>query len=788
MKTLNSREMLARVGVGETLTNLAATCGLSRDEVEIWWHNECQRRLPVLDGVQRLPAVEGSVRIERDEWGMPHVRAASDRDLFFGFGYAVAQDRLFQLDYLRRKGRGRLAEVLGPEAFDYDLLARTIDLGSIAEREWTTLPDEVRARLRDYAAGVNAFIEQSPGSLPIEFDLLDYRPEPWLPTDCLVILGDFRWYLTGRFPVIVIPELAKRALGDGPLYRAFLEGEADEESMLPPGSYTPGPRRAPSGGTESPGGSNNWVLAGTRTASGLPIVANDPHVPYYAVSIWHEVHLDGGSFRVAGATLAGTPAVMIGRNERVAWGITNNICSQRDLYQERTDRAHPGCFLFDGQWLPATEREEVIKVRGKPDVKKVIRSSRNGPIVDEVLPAAARHTGPVSLRWLGFEPCGWLTALLGMSRARNVQEFRQASEPWLVPTFNVVCADVEGQIGHQSTGRIPVRPVAERGYRPGWDPAHQWQGVIPFPEMPHQVDPPRGFIVTANHRLAPDDYPWPLSGTWVSGHRGRRIRTQIESATGQRVEDSQRLQLDVVSGRARECVPPLVALLEADADPLCQQAARLLRGWDGTVDVGAVAPAVFNVFFARWCREVIAERFPPEQVDLVSTICGGIAARLLTGDDAGWFTRRTLSEALRQAVQAAWDELTARLGCDATGWTWGRLHTLQQKHYLSGRGELGAFFDRSGLSLSGDATTVCNNSPDPTWAAWIGAGYRMVCDLSDPGCGYWSVEIGSISGHPGSPHYDDQLLLWNKGGLRYLSLTSPTPATIRHSLTLTGSG
>jgi penicillin amidase len=491
---VSASELLVRLGRGERIADVCTAGGLSREAFDSWWADECRRRVPPAAGSRTAAALAGPVRIERDRLGIPTVRAGTDADLFFGFGYATAQDRLFQLDYSRRKARGRLAEVLGPDAVESDVVYRTIDLAGIAEREWGSLPGEVRALLDAYTAGINAHLDECADNLPIEFGLLDYRPERWTPTDSLAILGEFRWYLTGRFPVIVIPELAKRTLGDGPLYRAFLQGEAVGECILLPGDYRPGKGGAglSAGGDDAGPGSNNWVLAGGRTASGKPLVASDPHIPFAAVSIWQQVRLVGGSFRVAGVALAGVPAVMIGRNVDVAWGITNNICSQRDLYQEKTDPAHPGNFLFDGRWEPERDRDETIRVKHAPPVQKTIRASRNGPIVDDLLPAAARHTGPVALRWLGFEPCGWLTAMLGMNRARSCAELREATRPWLVPTFSLVFADRAGHIGYHCAGRIPVRSIPERGYRPGDDPRHQWDGVLPFEAMPHLFNPGRG--------------------------------------------------------------------------------------------------------------------------------------------------------------------------------------------------------------------------------------------------------------------------------------------------------
>jgi penicillin amidase len=792
---LSTRDILARLGRGDTIAAVSAAAGLPGHQFDAWWRDECQHRVPAMTGGRRFAGLHSAVRIERDRWGIPHIHAGSDADLFFGFGYATAQDRLFQLDYVRRKARGRLAEILGPEAVESDLLYRTVGVGAIAEREWDTLPDETRTLLTAYAAGVNAMIEESRDNLPIEFDLLDYRPEPWSPADSLAILGEFRWYLTGRFPVIVIPELVKRAVGDGPLYRAFLQAEADESSILQPGDYQavsrgPAPTGGTGGGPDTAGGSNNWVLAGTKTETGKPLVASDPHIPFAAVSIWQEVHLAGGSFHVAGVALAGVPAIIIGRSANVAWGITNNICSQRDLYQEKTDPAHSGCFLYDGQWEPARQREEVIQVKGAEPVRKVIRSSRNGPIVDEVLPAAARGTGPVSLRWLGAEPCGWLTALLGMNRAHSCAEFRAATRPWLVPTFSLVFADTEGHIGYHCAGRIPRRRRPERGYRAGWDPAQQWDGLIPFEAMPHLDDPARGYIVTANNRVAADDYPVPLAGTWVVGNRARRIRHLIEATQcvyeGSKIAQTatvfssrvcQQMQLDVRSERAAADVPSLLMVLAGDPKEQVRQAAERLAAWDFQVTKDSVPATLFNVFFAHWCRTVADERFGSAQAALIATGATPLAAHLLKEDAHGWFTQRSREQAIRQTFRAALDELTTRLGPDMSRWTWGRLHMLMQRHFLSGRGDLGKLLDRSGLPLNGDTNTVCSTTIDPDYRCSLGAGYRMVADLADPQRGLWAIEVASVSGHPGSLHYDDQLPPWSEGQYHYIALTAEAGQT-----------
>jgi penicillin amidase len=768
---LTSKETLQRLGRGEKVADVCTAAGWSRAEFDSWWLAECERRVSPTVGELRVPQLREPASIERDQRGLPHVVAENDTDLFVAYGYAVAQDRLFQLDYLRRKAQGCLAEVIGPEAIDTDVLNRTIGLSRIAEAEWRALPDESRELLTAYTTGINAFMDACEDCLPIEFDLLDYRPRAWRPVDSLAILGEFRAYLTIRFPVLLIPELVKQTLGDGPLYRDFIIGEADEESVLHRGEYPVGtPQNVGQVGGDEGGGSNNWVLAGSRAVSGKPLVASDPHIPFYAVSIWHEVHLRGGSFHVAGVALSGVPGVMIGRNERVAWGITNNLCSQRELYVEKTSPEHPGCFLDDGVWKPDIERRETIRVRGQADVVKTIRSSHNGPIVTDLIPEPARHLGPISLRWIGAEPCGWVTALLDTNRARNVKEFREATRPWVCPTFNLVFADVEGGIGHQCVGRIPIRIIPERGVRPGWESAHQWQGAIPFDQMPSLLNPARGFIISANNRTAPPDFPYDLAGVWSAGWRAKRIRSWLESTPSSDAGASRDFQLDVLSLRAQTAMPHLIRHLASSADALEVAAVAALKSWDCRIDAASAGAAIFNVFFTHWCKTVCEERLGATNAGICSGLAGGIALRLLAGDAHGWFHKQDRSAAIRSSFTSAIHDIASRLGKDIASWSWGRLHMLKQPHFLSTRGDLGKLFDLSGTPAHGDGVTVNSGTPDANFAAWLGAGYRMVADLSDPQFGYWSVESASASGQPGSPHYNDQLGAWSGGQYYYVGL------------------
>lgn len=790
---LTDREMLVRLGAGETIASVCEAAGVGRAEFDAWWKKQIAARVPKMDG-KLTAGVSASAEIRRDDRGIPHIFAANEPDLFFAYGVAMAQDRLFQLDWLRRRGSGRTAEIVGKPGLEYDLVVRTVGLQKTAEGEWSRLPHSTQEVLTWFAAGINAVIEQSRGNLPIEFDLLGYEPERWTPIDSLVVEGEFRWYLTGRFPIIVMPELAKRTLGDGPLWREFCLGELDEETIIPRGYYKPvtkgtEPVGLAMGGPDSGIGSNNWVVGGKLTADGKPMVASDPHIAFEAVSCWYEAHLSGGRYNVAGMTYVGMPAIMFGRNERVAWGITNNICSLRDLYQERTDPAHPGCYLYDGQWEPAREVVETIRVKRSTQgaalstlgagsdgdlydtVTKTIHITRNGPIVDEILPAPGNKSGPVSLKWLGTYQGGWLTSLHQLNRAKNVTEFREALRPWHVPTFCLVFADVDGGVGMQSSGRIPIRKAEERGYRPGWCPDHQWQGLTPFDHMPGVMNPERGWMATANHRLAPPDYPYALFGRWSNGARGLRIRQMIESQTGFTRDTFRDMQQDSLNLRGPAGVPGILSAVRDVTDARARAAADALQAWDGTTLPDSVGTTIFNVFFTSWARRVADERFDRETSELVMKGSEGVAARLLNGDPNGWFHKTDRVTAIKETFLKTVGCLSERFGSDVSKWTWGKLHKMPLKHVLSARGDLSQLLDHAGDPIRGDMLTVCNTGAGPDWTAVSGAGYRLIAELGSHPPMLWAVDGQSQSGHPGSPHYSDQFADWAEGRYHALPLS-----------------
>ncbi len=763
------------MGSGVTLDAIRAKAGFSSKQFDTWWHQQIESRLPRLTG-SATAEVESGVEILRDKWGIPHILALSEHDLFFGYGYAMGQDRLWQLDYFRRQAQGRLSEIMGPEVLpratgdaitplQRDTIARTIGFRRIARSNLKKLPAETLKRLKSFSDGINAARRACGDRLPIEFSLLGYEPEKWIPLDSLNIWVEFQYYLTVRLPVIVLPEVARRTLGDGPLYEAFLTIEASDESILPPGSYAasrsdlerPG---EVVGDPDGPAGSNNWVVTGRRSASDIPLLASDPHIAFNAVSCWYEAHLSGAGFNLAGAGYIGVPGVIFGRNERVAWGITNNICSQRDLYQEKTDPDHPDQFLYDGTWEQSRVTVERIAIKHGEPVDLQVRFSRNGPIVDEILPPLGRGTGPVSLRWVGATFCDEVTSLLAANLATTCDEFREAMRGWRAPTLSWVFADVDDHIGYQCVGRIPIRENWNRGYRRGWDPEDQWRDLIPFDGMPALSDPPDGWIRTANNRTAPDDYPYPLSGTWATGYRARRIRNVLEEKTVLSRDACSELQMDTYSLRAEEVIPHLLELLESVEDSEVRGALDLLRSWNRRMDPGEVGAAIFEIFFAKWEQAISRQRFQGDAIAPMAGALAGLSVQLLAEDRSGWFAGADRGEVASTTLKDTLHDLSTRLGPDMSSWSWGRIHTVILAHCLSNLGDLGKLLDRGGQPVGGAGTTVCNTGYDPTYMAAMGANYRLVVEVGSDPAVLWSVDAAGQSGHPGSPNYADQLPEW----------------------------
>jgi penicillin amidase len=772
-------DLILRALRGEA--DLAAVCaaaGVTAEEFRRERDHLLRRRLPPAE-LRLRGGVTGPVEILRDRHGIPHVYAATSPDLFYGLGLAMAQDRLWQMDWFRRRGDGRLAAILGEGALASDRMHRTLGLDRIATREADRLDQPTRQLVAAFVAGINRAVEVAGPNLPIEFVLLSYQPEPWTVRDVIVALRGFWWSLNGRLQSIAAGEAATY-LPEGPLRDAYLTPEFPDERIVPAGSPyppdglagVPAPAAAPAGADDGATGSNNWAIGRGKARGGAGLLGSDPHQPFALPANWYECRLVGPEDDVAGAAWAGVPGVWFGRNRRVAWGLTNNNASTRDLYREEVDPGDPSRYRDGTAWRRFAERTVEIPVRGRSPEQWTIRETVRGPIVNAIVPAVQPGGDPpLALRWVGQEPLDDLRTLLAVGRAQNWEQFRAALADWALPTFNWGYADADGHVGYQCAARMPRRGRIARGYRNANDPQDRWDGYLPFAALPRLEDPPRGFIASANNAPVPDDYPYPLVGALGGGARAIRIRETIEGDEGFDRAACLALQNDTLSVRAREVTPALLRRLAASPDPRVQQFCAQLAGWDYRYTTTTTAPTCFEMFMHRWKERVAAERFPSHLLPLVAGQ-GSHLVRLLIADDLDWFRgdkTATIAACAREVVA----EVARRFGDDPAAWRWGAVHRAHFRHPLANAASADAF-DVGPAEVAGAADTVRNTGlgANPLFAAESGAEYRLVVDLADPRR-LWATQCLGQSGQPGSPHYADQFAAWVQGDYHVLHLERP---------------
>lgn len=720
--------------------------------------------------------VRSGVTIVRDERGIPHIEAETFADLFFAHGYAQAQDRLWQLDYLRRWAHGRLAEVFGREKLGEDIIAHTIGVPALANAMLDHAHPESREMFEAFADGVNAWMAALPAGLPVEFELLDYEPEPWAAVDSMAILKRWTWYLTGRLPVISTPECVRAAIGDRE--SEFYQSDGPLAYIVPPGNYDPGPRwpglpmtesEPLAWGPQEAGGSNNWAVAPELAADGHAMVGSDPHVYFAVPSDCYEVHLHAPGIDVAGTAYAGVPIPRIGRNATLAWGITNNICMLRDLYVEQLDPSGGDRYLDGETWRPVEHRPIDIRIRDEETHCLDVRFAHERPIVDHMVAEAAlpknlwpadrgAHT-TLSLAWVGFELSDEPKAFLDLCRAGDIEEGRTALAGIRSATWNYVLADSEGGVAYQCTGSIPLRGRTYRGYRDANDPIDAWVGSIPFDGLPRMIAPPRGWVASANNPTVPPDFPYPLFGTWMVEDRAARAEYLVEEMRPHTPGTFAQMQNDVLSGRAVRGIPPLVDVLEAVDDPRFRVPIEILRGWDRNLTTDAAGGSIYFVFLWRWHQHVIRQRFPERLATLVQDAGGGLSASLLHGDPTGWFAsdelrRETIATAMRETL----DWLEERVGSNPYKWAWGRIHRLGAVHPAARTELQHEFLDIPRSPAPGGPGTLNSSHyvPAGTFDTKIGAIYRVISRL-DPSASTETVSWPGQSGHPGSPHYCDQV-------------------------------
>lgn len=773
--------------------------------------------LPVTEGTLSLAGLQGQVRIERDAAGIPTVRADSQEDLAFGLGFVHAQDRLWQLETHRRIAAGRLAEAFGPGALDSDRFLRALGARRAAAAQWAKAQGETRSLLLAYARGVNAAIARLGPALPPEFLILGVKPEAWDPVDSLGWGVMMAWDLSGnwttellrmrlaqKLPVQRIDELLPPYPGEKPLpvadyaalYRTLaLDARLADRTLAV----------APPSGIEG-AGSNNWVVSGARSESGKPLLANDPHLHLSAPALWYFARLEAPGFKAAGATLPGLPVVVLGQNQHIAWGYTNTGPDVQDLYLERIQPGQPSRYQTPEGWADFQVTDEVIKVKGGPDVRFAARSTRHGPVIsdagvaDDLLGAKGQPSYAIAMRWTALDPdADFLAAQLALSRAGSVDDFVAASAQWVVPMQNMVVADDAGHIGFVAAGRVPLRKPENdlRGLvpAPGWDARYDWDGWVPAQETPREVDPGRGWIATANHRIHGPDYPYFLGSEWAPPWRYERIAQLLQARAKHSTESFAAIQSDVVSLAA---VPLLPWLQNAKSPhPLAGAAHLHLKGFDGTMAADRAAPLIFNA----WVRHLV-ERVVGSKVDreFYQRVLAGRSFRdalqnVMERNDAWWCDdpatpgRETCETQADLAFTDALVELQASHGDEVASWQWGEAHQARSEHRpFSKVPALSRFFELR-APVGGDTWTVnvsrVGLKPDPTTGELYldehGPSLRAIYDLADPANSRFMHSTGQ-SGVPLSPHYRDfvepwarvdYVPVWAQGAPRHVLVLEP---------------
>lgn len=775
-----------------------------------------RRSLPQVAGELSLPGLTAPVSVYRDEWGVPHIEATTIQDLYMAQGYVTAQDRLWQMDLTRRTAAGRLSEVFGSGYIPTDKFLRTLLLRRSAERSVQAYSAGTIAVLEAYAAGVNAYVDQavSAGTLPVEFTLLGYTPEPWTPVDSASIGKLMAYDLGGNFASEVY-RYQVRDVVDEELFRELLPVyPSDAPTIMRYQGAVPDQRQtaelAPALGEldlsgllaagvwpEEHVGSNNWVVSGQLTASGKPLLANDPHLGLQLPAIWHQVHLVMHSgtepLNVIGVMFPGAPGIIIGHNEHIAWGVTNTGPDVQDLYIEKRNPENPYQFEYQGKWQDALVYPEPIRVKGEADVPFEVVVTRHGPIVSEIVGSKEnRPKEALALRWTAHNPTTELEAVVGLNRARNWAEFRQALKAFEVPTQNFVFAAADGTIAYRANGLIPVRAKGEGLLPvPGWTGDYEWTGYIPFDEMPEVVNPPEGLIATANHKVVDDAYPYLLGTSWAEPYRGTRIVEALQGRQGLTADDMRVLQADYANLRARTMLPLLLPHVKgADLTDLEQKALDLLAAWDYVDAADRGAPLVFHFWWRHLTQELYQERMGKDLFGRMSdkgAVTTALVTRAAKGQEGAWVKAagglpQVSLKSFKAAVAAAAD----LQGRNPSAWKWGKYHRIGPQHPIGKAVKpLGWLLNARPLPVGGSEVTVAAMGYNAGTGLVSSTGvWRQVVDFGNLAGNSGDVVTPGQSGHFLSPWYTSQAELHQKGNL-HRQLFLPADYRSGQKLTLT---
>jgi penicillin amidase len=794
------------------------------------------RSFPQVRGELQAPGLQASVDVYRDTWGIAHIYASNVHDLFFAEGYVHAQERFWQMDTWRHIGSGRLSEMFGKGTLDTDAFLRTLGWREEAESDLAKLSPDSRAMLEAYANGVNAYLKgKQPGQISLEYSVLElltpsYKIASWEPVNSLTWAKAMAWDLRGNLDEEIERAVLLKSLGPEKVDELFPPYPTDHPSIVKTASPSSGvtPQSVPLvdvpddaltslqhnaslldnvlGPTGSGIGSNSWVVAGSRTVTGTPLFANDPHLGAQMPSIWYQIDLhcvpktDACPYSVAGFSFAGVPGVIIGHNDDIAWGMTNLTADTMDLFIERVNPDNPNQYEDRGKWVDFEKHTETIQVAGGRPVDLEVLSTRHGPVISNVygplknendqnekdfIPfrdrsgVALPDNYVIALAWPALTQESPFDAVWAINRATDWSEFREAASHFEIAPQNLLYADVQGNIGYQMPGDIPIRASGDGRYPvPGWTGQYDWTGFIPFDEHPYAFNPNEGYIVTANNQVVPPNYPYLISTDWNYGFRARRIVDMIQSAPGKVHEAYFRtMQNDTMDPVASVIAPLALNAVEASGqvqDSISSEALQALSAWNYRAEADSVGAAIYEAFWNHLLQSTFDDDLPKDYWPKGGDRWMEVMRRIAGDPTSSWWDDQTTpgvvetrDDIMTRSFKDAMQELRGVLGNNLAGWSWGRLHTItfeNQTLGTSGVGLIEQLFNRGPFPVGGGASIVDATS----WTAgesytvdWLPS-MRMIVDMGKLDAAI-TVHTTGQSGHAYAPHYIDLAPLWSTG-------------------------
>ncbi|MHA2254063.1 MAG: penicillin acylase family protein [Candidatus Kariarchaeaceae archaeon] len=746
-----------------------------------------KRRLPRIEGELNLPGLHSSVEITRDQWGVPHINASNEHDLYFAQGFIHAQDRLWQMEMARRTTSGTLSELFGKIALDTDRIARTFGFYRLGKSDWETLEKDSRDVVEAYSKGVNAHINSLETKLPVEFSLIKHKPKLWKPEDTMGIMRYMVWSMSHGWYAEIIRAKLIEAVGEEHASKLEIEYPNENPYTLPKNiDFNKIDKDGNLIKLKGPffnqnGGSNAWVISGKKSTTGNPILCNDMHLTLSLPSIWYQNHLKNRSERksITGVSICGLPMVMVGHNDKITWGMTFAYTDAEDIFVEQFNKDNPTQYRFKGEWKEAEIIREEIEVKDDLNHLEKVYITHHGPVISDVLEG---QTERLSISSMGLKPVNSLKGWHLLNKANTWNDFVTAMKHIDAPQLNVVYADVDGNIGHWVTGKVPIRKKGS-GMAPviGWSGEYEWTGEIPFEEMPHSLNPERGFIVTCNNKIVNDEYPHYLGSIWMNGYRAKVIEDYFDSLDKISIDDCKKMQLDFTCLPGMEFIKHFEDIKIQDPNPKVKEALEIMKSWDGQLTTDTVGGCLYEITRYLAVKHLLAPNLGEE---LTNTFMGQgfhpiilashefyghdtvVLLRLLDEPDNWWVQHAGGKEKLLlHSFNRAFEYLMDNVGSNINNWTWGSVHYIDFPHSMSIKSPMDKVFNRGPFPAGGDTDTPCQMAiipEDPFMVKYWAPSVRFINDMGDFARSITIYAPGQ-SGQLGSRHYDDLINDWMSG-------------------------